>query len=99
MPSYRPELKLKLSFSGHTMKSGDMEITQLGIYPSRFYTISIMRVKKMKEEEDKVTGKKEEKEEKDEEEAAEDRVEDENAGRIIYHMWYEVFANFCLLNI
>ena len=81
------------------MKSGDMEITQLGIYPSRFYTISIMRVKKMKEEEDKVTGKKEEKEENDKEEAAEDLVEEENAGRIIYHMWYEVFANFCVLNI
>lgn len=31
---------------GHTMRSGDIEITQLGIYPSKFYTISILRVKK-----------------------------------------------------
>ena len=63
------------------MRSGDIEITQLGIYPSKFYTISILRAKKVDDDEEREV----EKEEGKDEEAAEEKPKDE--GRIIYHLW------------
>ena len=63
------------------MRSGDIEITQLGIYPSKFYTISILRAKKVDDDEEREVGKEEGKDE----EAAEEKPKDE--GRIIYHLW------------
>ena len=61
------------------MRSGDLEVTQLGVYPSKFYTISIMRVKKADEE------KEEEKGDDEEKEKIEENPNDD--GRIIYHLW------------